>query len=114
MKKKKEPAFGYFCTLNPDAGDVEKSMEIFNNSVADNISTAAESLEEGNDMGWQSAYAEFEAIVDECFPFVEQIESKIDELYSEHEGEPAWDEAYKRWTSNFEESDNEEEEEDAI
>lgn len=37
-KKKKKPAFGFFTTLNPDAGDVEKSIDMFNDSVSDNIS----------------------------------------------------------------------------
>ena len=35
-KKKKKPAFGAFVTL--DAGDVEKTIDIFNDSVSDNIS----------------------------------------------------------------------------
>lgn len=49
-KKKKKPAFGFFGTLNPDAGDVEKSVEIFNNSVSNEIGNSAlmeELLEEG-------------------------------------------------------------------
>ena len=32
-KKRKKPAFGFFDTLNPDAGDVEKGIEFFNNST---------------------------------------------------------------------------------
>lgn len=35
-EKKKKPAFGAFVTL--DAGDVEKTIDIFNDSVSDNIS----------------------------------------------------------------------------
>ena len=37
-RKKKKPAFGFFATLNPDAGDVEKNIDRFNNSTSDNIS----------------------------------------------------------------------------
>ena len=38
-KKKKQPAFGFFATLNPDAGDVEKGIDMFNDSVSDSIGT---------------------------------------------------------------------------
>lgn len=39
VKKKKKPAFGFFATLNPDAGDVEKTIDMFNDYVSDDIGT---------------------------------------------------------------------------
>lgn len=45
MRRKKKPAFGAFVTL--DAGDVEKTIDMFNDSVSDNIGSEgmAESMD---------------------------------------------------------------------
>jgi hypothetical protein len=54
---------------------------------------------------WTDVYKEFEAIV-ENNP-VDQIDSKVEALYLQHEGDPVWDLAYLKW---IEPSDDDEEE----
>ncbi len=51
---------------------------------------------------WTGPYSEFMKILDIphilSSPGSEQIiERKVDALYAQHKGEPAWDEAYQRW-----------------
>ena len=53
---------------------------------------------------WTQAYQEFADIVDNS-P-AEQIDSKVEALYLQHEGDPVWDLAYERW---IEPSDDDEE-----
>lgn len=107
--KKKKPAFGAFGTLNPDAGDVDKSIEFFNNAVSSDIGSEVQGLGESKEMVWTDVYAQFEEIVDENFPFVDEINDQVDALYAEHKGEPAWDEAYERWSTTVGVDDNDEE-----
>lgn len=109
MIKKKKSEFGSFCTLNPDAGDVDKSIEFFNNAVSSDIGSEVQGLGESKEMIWTDVYSQFEEIVDENFPFVDEINDKVDALYAEHKGEPAWDEAYERWNTTVGPEDNDEE-----
>ena len=44
-RKKKEKSFGYFSSLNPNAGDVEKGSDFFNSTVADGASGLTEETE---------------------------------------------------------------------
>jgi hypothetical protein len=53
---------------------------------------------------WTEAYAEFEAIVNDCFANIkdpddveEAIERRVEDLYAQHKGDPVWDSAYTRW-----------------
>lgn len=53
-------------------------------------------------MIWTDVYEEFIAIADECFPNEEEVENRIEKFYSEHKGEPVWDEAWRRWNEDVE------------
>lgn len=47
---------------------------------------------------WNDAYSAFEEIVDKHeLSEVEEINNEVTQLYQKHKGEPAWDEAYRRW-----------------
>ena len=113
-KKKKKPAFGYFCTLNPDAGDVEKNIERFNDSISDDVSSLGTSMDgagmveeyivekEGEkETSKEEIRKAFDDIIDEFFPSVDDIDREIEKLYSSHQGEEAWDKAYERWQKNL-------------
>lgn len=54
-------------------------------------------LGESLNEAWTDAYEHFNAIVDKHFPDENKIESEVENLYSQHKGEPDWDEAYRRW-----------------
>lgn len=113
-KKKKKPAFGYFCTLNPDAGDVEKNIERFNNSTSDDISSlegfisnagiAEEYItekKEEKETSEEEIRKAFDDIIDEFFPSVSDIDREIEKLCSSHKGEEAWDKAFEKWQKNL-------------
>lgn len=51
--------------------------------------------------GCELAYQQFEDILDEYFPFRNEIDRRIDDLYAEHEGDPDWDEAYEKWNAEM-------------
>lgn len=97
MNKKKK-ALGTFCTLNPDAGDVEKNIDIFNSSTSDNIgnNTVVEGVEKTEK--WEDVYEQFEDAVDKYFPDVDRIEHEIEKIHDEHKGEDAYEKAYSKWT----------------
>ena len=44
-RKKKKKEFGYFSSLNPNAGDVEKGADFFNSTIADGASGLTEETE---------------------------------------------------------------------
>ena len=100
MEKKKKPALGAFVTL--DAGDVEKTIDTFNDSVSDGIGSMGmvESKTEKKEEKWEDVYEQFEDIMEQYFPSVEIINSKVDELYEPHKGEEDWDTAYEKWTGS--------------
>lgn len=47
---------------------------------------------------WQGAYNEFESLVDRYFPDEDEIELAIRDLVKSHQDDPAYQEAYRRWT----------------
>lgn len=50
------------------------------------------------ELTWHDVYGLFDDIVTEYFPDADRIESEVQKLCAEHEGDPAYDEAYERWT----------------
>lgn len=57
---------------------------------------------------WNDAYKYFTDISDKYFPNTKKIESEVKKLYSEHKGDPCWDEAYRRWLDSPNEEDDSE------
>lgn len=93
-------------TIYDDSDYFEALKKGFQDSLS---KTYREDLDED----WRDAYEKFNAIVDKHFTFddvdPDAIEAEVEELYRFHEGEPEWEEAYRRWTSEVKESDLSEE-----
>lgn len=54
-------------------------------------------LVQTKDANWYDVYKEFDKIVEKYFPNERRIEAEVKNLYRQHKGDPAWDEAYRRW-----------------
>ena len=54
-------------------------------------------LVQTKDANWHDVYKEFDKIIDKYFPNERKIEAEVRALYMKHKGDPAWDEAYRRW-----------------
>ena len=48
-------------------------------------------------LSWEDVYEQLLEVVDECWPDEEAIAIAVEELYLEHEGDPIWEEAWRRW-----------------
>ena len=67
-------------------------------------------------INWYTVYRQFLTILEEILldnqrasiqEVSEMVNREIDDLYAQHKGEPAWDEAYRRW-HEFDDSNEEE------
>ena len=105
--KKKKPSFGFFGTLNPDAGDVEKSIEIFNNSISsgDSSESIGEDVHMTTVNSVHDVFKQFDVIVDTFLPDADAIEKAVSALYSKHKGEKYWDLAWEKWNEGPEDDE---------
>lgn len=64
---------------------------------------------------WHVAYRKFLTILEEILldnqragiqTVSELVNQKINDLYEQHKGEPAWDEAYRRWHEFDDDNEN--------
>lgn len=69
--------------------DRPNAREIFDRAKGINED---EALVESN-----GVYDQFTAIVDKYFPNEKKINSEVQALYNRHKGDPAWDEAWRKW-----------------
>jgi flagellar biosynthesis chaperone FliJ len=65
-------------------------------------------------ISWHAAYRQFLTILEETLSenqrastqtVSELVNQKINDLYAQHKGEPAWDEAYRRWHESDDEGE---------
>ncbi len=57
---------------------------------------------------WTDVYKIFDDIIDVVYPEEEKIISMVEALYNIGKGNPAWDEAYRRFMAPYDEEENDE------